>query len=115
MGFIADSLNRIQPSSTIAISMKAAALKAEGRREPLEHRRVYRPWGYYQSIDAGARHQVNDTASGEGNNDANRFAGRPRGLGQRGFGCSQQGQGEQRAKSCVARADGEVWHACLKR
>jgi aspartate aminotransferase len=31
MGFIADSLNRIQPSSTIAISMKAAALKAEGR------------------------------------------------------------------------------------
>ena len=31
MGFIADSLNRIQPSSTIAISMKAAVLKAEGR------------------------------------------------------------------------------------
>ncbi len=35
-----------------------AILKAQGRREPLEHRRVYRPWGYYQSIDAGARHQV---------------------------------------------------------
>ena len=34
------------------------ALKADGRREPLEHRRVYRPWGYYQSIDNGARHQV---------------------------------------------------------
>ncbi len=33
-------------------------LKADGRREPLEHRRVYRPWGYYQSIDNGARHQV---------------------------------------------------------
>ncbi|HEY8580395.1 MAG TPA: mannose-1-phosphate guanylyltransferase/mannose-6-phosphate isomerase [Beijerinckiaceae bacterium] len=33
-------------------------LKAEGRREPVEHRRVYRPCGYYQSIDAGARHQV---------------------------------------------------------
>ena len=31
MGFIADSLNRIQPSSTIAISMKAAELKAQGR------------------------------------------------------------------------------------
>ncbi|MFN3890924.1 MAG: mannose-1-phosphate guanylyltransferase/mannose-6-phosphate isomerase [Beijerinckiaceae bacterium] len=33
-------------------------LKAEGRREPLEHRRVYRPWGYYQTIDLGARYQV---------------------------------------------------------
>lgn len=33
-------------------------LKSEGRREPLEHRRVYRPWGYYQTIDAGDRYQV---------------------------------------------------------
>jgi aspartate aminotransferase len=31
MGFISDSLNRIQPSATIAISNKAMALKAEGR------------------------------------------------------------------------------------
>src|SRR3972149_5681953 len=31
MGFIADSLNRIQPSATIAITGKALALKAEGR------------------------------------------------------------------------------------
>ncbi|MGE3874739.1 MAG: pyridoxal phosphate-dependent aminotransferase [Parvibaculaceae bacterium] len=31
MGFISDSLNRIQPSATISISIKAAALKAEGR------------------------------------------------------------------------------------
>ena len=31
MGFIADSLNRIQPSATIAISTKAMTLKAEGR------------------------------------------------------------------------------------
>ena len=30
MGFIADSLNRIQPSQTIAISMKAQELKAQG-------------------------------------------------------------------------------------
>jgi mannose-1-phosphate guanylyltransferase/mannose-6-phosphate isomerase len=35
-----------------------AHMKAQGRREPLEHKRVYRPWGYYQSIDAGVRHQV---------------------------------------------------------
>jgi mannose-1-phosphate guanylyltransferase/mannose-6-phosphate isomerase len=33
-------------------------LKREGRREPLEHRRVYRPWGYFQSVDGGARYQV---------------------------------------------------------
>lgn len=33
-------------------------LKLEGRREPLEHKRIYRPWGYYQSVDNGARYQV---------------------------------------------------------
>ncbi|MEQ8825892.1 MAG: pyridoxal phosphate-dependent aminotransferase [Filomicrobium sp.] len=31
MGFLADSLNRIQPSATIAVATKARALKAEGR------------------------------------------------------------------------------------
>ena len=33
-------------------------LRAEGHREALEHKRSYRPWGYYQSIDNGARYQV---------------------------------------------------------
>ncbi|WP_090696850.1 MULTISPECIES: mannose-1-phosphate guanylyltransferase/mannose-6-phosphate isomerase [unclassified Beijerinckia] len=33
-------------------------MKRAGRREPLEHKRIYRPWGYYQSVDHGARHQV---------------------------------------------------------
>lgn len=33
-------------------------LKAAGRDEHLVHSKVYRPWGYYQSIDAGARFQV---------------------------------------------------------
>ncbi len=33
-------------------------LKATNRREVAEHKRIFRPWGYYQSIDAGARHQV---------------------------------------------------------
>jgi mannose-1-phosphate guanylyltransferase / mannose-6-phosphate isomerase len=33
-------------------------LKAENRREALEHKRSYRPWGYYQSIDNGPRYQV---------------------------------------------------------
>jgi mannose-1-phosphate guanylyltransferase/mannose-6-phosphate isomerase len=34
------------------------ALKKEQRREATEHKRIYRPWGYYQSIDAGPRYQV---------------------------------------------------------
>lgn len=33
-------------------------LKQEKRREALEHRRAYRPWGYYQSVDEGERYQV---------------------------------------------------------
>ncbi len=33
-------------------------LKAENRSEALHHKRSYRPWGYYQSVDQGARHQV---------------------------------------------------------
>ncbi|MDO9442430.1 MAG: mannose-1-phosphate guanylyltransferase/mannose-6-phosphate isomerase [Beijerinckiaceae bacterium] len=33
-------------------------LKVEDRREALEHKRMYRPWGYYQSIDNGGRYQV---------------------------------------------------------
>jgi mannose-1-phosphate guanylyltransferase/mannose-6-phosphate isomerase len=33
-------------------------LKSDRRREALEHKRIYRPWGYYQSIDSGQRYQV---------------------------------------------------------
>ena len=33
-------------------------LRLMGRREASEHKRSYRPWGYYQSIDDGARYQV---------------------------------------------------------
>jgi mannose-1-phosphate guanylyltransferase/mannose-1-phosphate guanylyltransferase/mannose-6-phosphate isomerase len=33
-------------------------LKSQGRTEPLSHNRVYRPWGWYQRIDAGERFQV---------------------------------------------------------
>jgi len=35
-----------------------ARLKREGRSEADTHRKVYRPWGYYDSIDAGNRFQV---------------------------------------------------------
>jgi mannose-1-phosphate guanylyltransferase / mannose-6-phosphate isomerase len=33
-------------------------LKSENRPEALTHKRSYRPWGYYQSVDQGARYQV---------------------------------------------------------
>lgn len=35
-----------------------AQLKAQGRSETLSHRKVYRPWGWYDSIDCGERFQV---------------------------------------------------------
>ncbi|WP_115584547.1 mannose-1-phosphate guanylyltransferase/mannose-6-phosphate isomerase [Xanthomonas dyei] len=33
-------------------------IKADGRSEATWHRKVYRPWGAYDSIDMGQRHQV---------------------------------------------------------
>jgi mannose-1-phosphate guanylyltransferase / mannose-6-phosphate isomerase len=33
-------------------------LKTNKRSEALEHRRVYRPWGFYQTADLGSRYQV---------------------------------------------------------
>ena len=34
------------------------ALKKQRRSEATEHKRIYRPWGYYQGIDSGPRYQV---------------------------------------------------------
>ena len=33
-------------------------LKAQNHRAAVEHRRIYRPWGYYQDIDLAERYQV---------------------------------------------------------
>jgi mannose-1-phosphate guanylyltransferase/mannose-6-phosphate isomerase len=33
-------------------------LKTQNMPEAVEHKRSYRPWGYYQSVDSGARYQV---------------------------------------------------------
>lgn len=33
-------------------------LKAKNRQEAIEHRRIYRPWGFYQTVDLGGRYQV---------------------------------------------------------
>ena len=32
-------------------------LKEQNRRAAIEHRRIYRPWGYYQDVDIAARYQ----------------------------------------------------------
>ncbi|HEX7380889.1 MAG TPA: mannose-1-phosphate guanylyltransferase/mannose-6-phosphate isomerase [Nevskiaceae bacterium] len=40
------------------IKQLVARLKAQGRAEPDTHREVSRPWGKYDSVDIGARHQV---------------------------------------------------------
>ncbi len=33
-------------------------LKAQNRTQAVQHLRIYRPWGYYQGVDAGGRYQV---------------------------------------------------------
>jgi mannose-1-phosphate guanylyltransferase/mannose-6-phosphate isomerase len=33
-------------------------LKEQNREQAVTHVRVYRPWGYYQGVDAGSRYQV---------------------------------------------------------
>ncbi|REN02517.1 mannose-1-phosphate guanylyltransferase/mannose-6-phosphate isomerase, partial [Mycobacterium tuberculosis] len=40
------------------IKQVVAQIKADGRPEATWHRKVYRPWGAYDSIDNGARFQV---------------------------------------------------------
>jgi mannose-1-phosphate guanylyltransferase/mannose-6-phosphate isomerase len=45
-------------SQTAKVKKLVESLKAEGHPEATEHRRNYRPWGYYQSIDQGPRYQV---------------------------------------------------------
>jgi mannose-1-phosphate guanylyltransferase/mannose-6-phosphate isomerase len=45
-------------SQTDKVKQLVERLKAERHPEATQHRRMYRPWGYYQSIDRGPRYQV---------------------------------------------------------
>ena len=45
--------DRIQDVKTVV-----GRIKRDGRSEAVAHRKVYRPWGAYDSIDSGARFQV---------------------------------------------------------
>ena len=54
----ADSVMVADMSKTENVKAIVAWLAEQDRDERLIHRRVYRPWGSYESIDAGARFQV---------------------------------------------------------
>jgi mannose-1-phosphate guanylyltransferase / mannose-6-phosphate isomerase len=41
-----------------AVKELVDALKAGDHSQATQHRRIYRPWGYYQAVDAGPRYQV---------------------------------------------------------
>ncbi|MGB7990248.1 MAG: cupin domain-containing protein, partial [Candidatus Methylophosphatis roskildensis] len=43
---------------TQEVKQIVARLKTQSRSEAATHRKVYRPWGWYDSIDGGARFQV---------------------------------------------------------
>jgi mannose-1-phosphate guanylyltransferase / mannose-6-phosphate isomerase len=45
-------------SQTEKVKALVERLKAEGQPEATQHVRIYRPWGYYQSVDQGSRYQV---------------------------------------------------------
>ena len=54
----ADSVLVADREASQSIKALVAKLKASGREESVTHRRVYRPWGWYESVDRGDRHQV---------------------------------------------------------
>jgi mannose-1-phosphate guanylyltransferase/mannose-6-phosphate isomerase len=53
-----DAVLVVPRNKSEAVKELVATLKTRNRREATEHRRVYRPWGYYQGVDAGPRYQV---------------------------------------------------------
>jgi mannose-1-phosphate guanylyltransferase/mannose-6-phosphate isomerase len=53
-----DALLVADVSQAEAVKEVVAALEALDASEALHHRRVARPWGWYDSVDMGPRHQV---------------------------------------------------------
>ncbi|SED42231.1 mannose-1-phosphate guanylyltransferase (GDP) /mannose-6-phosphate isomerase, type 2 [Rhizobiales bacterium GAS191] len=53
-----DAVLVVEQGQAHKIKQLVDRLKAEKRREAIEHKRMHRPWGYYQSVDEGARYQV---------------------------------------------------------
>ena len=53
-----DAVLAVDASQAAQVKELVAGLRSSNRREADEHRRILRPWGYYQSVDEGAQHQV---------------------------------------------------------
>ena len=54
-----DDVVMVAPRERVAeIKTLVETLKRQGRPEPVNHRKVHRPWGFYQSLHAGDRFQV---------------------------------------------------------
>ena len=53
-----DAILVADKSQTDKVKNLVEQMKADRVPEATNHRRAYRPWGYYQSIDQGARYQV---------------------------------------------------------
>jgi len=53
-----DAVMVVPRARSQAVKELVAKLKAENRPEASVHKRVHRPWGYYESIDMGERFQV---------------------------------------------------------
>ena len=54
----ADAVLVAHKSKSQQVKQVVEWLKASGREEGINHRRVYRPWGSYETLDAGDRFQV---------------------------------------------------------
>jgi len=53
-----DAVLVIPKSQAEQVKDLVGALKHDQRPEVKEHRRIYRPWGYYERVDIGPRYQV---------------------------------------------------------
>ena len=53
-----DAVLVVDKGSAQQVKNMVASLKAQQRSEHISHRRVYRPWGYYENIDNGHRFLV---------------------------------------------------------
>jgi mannose-1-phosphate guanylyltransferase / mannose-6-phosphate isomerase len=54
----ADAVMVVPRRNAEDVKQLVTALKQAGHPEATNHRRVHRPWGYYESLDAGERFQV---------------------------------------------------------
>ena len=62
----ADAVMIVAKSHSQNVKDIVTRLKSSGREERVTHRKVHRPWGYYESLDSGERFQVKRICVGPG-------------------------------------------------